>query len=123
MKTRALTLVVLALTCSNVRSEPEPLGRLFFTPEQRALLERQRQRNPTTGAVVDDGSPITLNGRVMRSSGRNTAWVNGIALEEKDARSLTARPLRPGETVFGPGRDDQTDLLNGGTIQIHRRGR
>lgn len=55
----------------------EELGRLFFTPERRAALERQRQLNlPETRQVVE-GATLSVSGVVQRSSGRRTAWVNG----------------------------------------------
>ncbi|TXF12862.1 hypothetical protein [Pelomicrobium methylotrophicum] len=51
----------------------DPLGRLFFTPEQREALERKRPQAapPTTG--------ITVNGLVQRSDGKATVWINGTA--------------------------------------------
>jgi len=55
----------------------EGLGRLFFTPERRAALERQRQFNlPETRQVVE-GETLSVSGVVQRSSGKRTAWVNG----------------------------------------------
>lgn len=123
MNKASLPLVILLLAGNSAHAEPEALGRLFFTPEQRQVLERQRLRNPNAAAIVEDGTPLTLNGRVTRSSGRNTAWINGTPLDDQDARSLTPVPLRPGETTAGPGQGETTDLLNGGSIQIHRRNR
>lgn len=53
---------------------PEPvLGRLFFTPQERAALDRQR----LTGST-DTGDTVTINGVVKnRTSGRTTVWING----------------------------------------------
>ena len=121
MKVFASALLIVAASGSQAQVQQEPLGRLFFTPEQRAVLERQKQHNQNSSALVDDGAPLTLNGRVTRSSGRNTAWINGTALDERDAaQTLSRTPLRPGETAFGPGKGEQTDVLNGGTIVIKR---
>ena len=119
MKSSTLPLIVLVLA-GDTLAQQAPLGRLFFTPEQRAVLERQRQRNQNP-ALVEDGTPLTLNGRVTRSSGRNTAWINGTPLDEQDARTLAGAPLRPGETSFGAGQGERSDLLNGGRIIINRR--
>lgn len=116
---RIAAILLVALT-GNALAQPAPLGRLFFTPEQRAALERQRQRSQYP-ALADDGTPLTLNGQVVRSSGHNTTWINGTPLEERDARALASVPLRPGETASGPGRGERSDLLNGGQIIIKRR--
>lgn len=53
------------------------LGRLFFTPEQRAQLDYAYARNaPAQGSA----SPIlTVNGIVQKNGGARTVWVNGIA--------------------------------------------
>jgi hypothetical protein len=58
-------------------------GRLFFTPEQRALLDRARQQNVRIDVSADNSTEVfTLNGIVRRSDGRSTAWVNGKPLVE-----------------------------------------
>jgi hypothetical protein len=58
-------------------------GRLFFSPEQRALLDRARQQNVRIDVSADNSTEIfTLNGVVRRSDGRSTAWVNGKPLVE-----------------------------------------
>jgi hypothetical protein len=55
----------------------ESLGRLFFTPEQRAMLDLARRTQAT--AVQDDTASdgVTLSGIVTRSDGRRTVWING----------------------------------------------
>ncbi len=59
----------------------EALGRLFFSPEQRAMLDLARDRAPTKNGVeeVQAAAPseITLNGMVTRSDGKASLWVNG----------------------------------------------
>lgn len=115
----ASTLLLLAVA-SAAKPQTEPLGRLFFTPEQRAELDRFRQSGQI-GSSLDNGNPITLNGRVTRSSGRNTAWINGVPLDDHEARTLlTPVQLRPGETSAGLSNGERTDVLNGGAIQINR---
>lgn len=60
----------------------EPLGRLFFTPEQRAQLDtlrRQRAHRPAIEAIRQEAPPaavVTYSGLVRRSDGRSTVWVN-----------------------------------------------
>jgi hypothetical protein len=49
------------------------LGRLFFTPAERAELDRQ----PRTGAAPAHSAPRVLNGVVRRSDGSATVWIDG----------------------------------------------
>jgi len=63
----------------------QELGRLFFTPEQRAALDaRRKARVPDKPAATPQAeSPVTrINGAVQRSGGKSTVWVNGEALPE-----------------------------------------
>jgi len=52
----------------------EQLGRLFFTPEQRAQLEFDQQ-----GKSPDSTHSIAVNGIVQKHGGERTVWINGIA--------------------------------------------
>lgn len=63
----------------------EPLGRLFFTPERRAALERQRQLNIRETQQAIEGATLSVSGVVQRSSGKTTAWINGAPQNERDA--------------------------------------
>ena len=63
---------------------PVELGRLFYTPVQRAQLESARTRNLTqaAGASKPDGSgsmppPLRYDGVLIRSDGETTRWVDG----------------------------------------------
>lgn len=60
----------------------EPLGRLFFSPDERAMLDRMRQKN--SGSTVSATEQITLNGIVRRSSGKTTAWINRVPQNENE---------------------------------------
>jgi len=55
------------------------LGRLFFTPQERAQLEIQ-------GAVKSDApvqrDALTVNGMIQKSGGKRIYWING---EQQDA--------------------------------------
>lgn len=56
----------------------QPLGRLFFTPEQRAQLDAARQhgtRSQQTGSG-DNRTALVVSGFVRRSDGRSTVWIN-----------------------------------------------
>src|SRR5450759_3690154 len=53
----------------------EELGRLFFTPEQRAQMDYNyaREARPDSNARA-----LELNGIVQMHGGKRTAWINGV---------------------------------------------
>lgn len=132
-----IALVAALLAAGAVRAEP--LGRLFFTPERRAALERQRQLNIQEAQTLE-GATMSLDGVVVRSSGRSTVWVNqrpqneGAAAATGVAVSLT--PQEPGRAVLAPGEEtpaalkvgesinratrETRDGLGGGTVNVGR---
>lgn len=75
----AIGLVSLLGAAPQASAQEQQLGRLFFTPEQRAALDaRRKARIPDKPAAVTVESPITrVDGQVLRSGGRSTVWVNG----------------------------------------------
>lgn len=93
-----LAWLLLGLWCT--RGTADDLGRLFFSPEERAALEairtaatlpppplsaREISHLPTVPeAEVPPPPALTLNGIVTRSHGPATLWLNGSA---QDARS------------------------------------
>ena len=89
--------------------QSEPLGRLFFTPQQRALLDRQRIQGMTSH--FDQQASYTLNGEVRRSSGNNTRWVNGEAQTGPTPRGVI------GDT-YHPATGERDSLLGGGKIHV-----
>jgi hypothetical protein len=106
----ASTLLLLALA-SMAKAQSEPLGRLFFTPEQRLVLERQKH---SAGAPADS-TPTILNGMVRSSSGRNTVWVNGVP-----QNGLATSPgWRVGEAI-APGDSESQRLFGTGSISVRR---
>lgn len=71
----------------------ELAGRFFFTPQERALLNSQR--NKSVGLVVG-GESITVNGLVSRSSGKSSIWINGMPLNENErVESVTILHKQP----------------------------
>jgi hypothetical protein len=118
----------------------QELGRLFFTPEQRAALDaRRKARVPDTPAVAVAASPTTrVDGFVRRSGGPSTVWVNGEPLGEhgpeapRIVRGATSDPrvsvpvgdggtrfsLKPGQ-VLDRGSGAITDVLGpGGELRV-----
>lgn len=62
------TIVLLLCLSQSALAADVALGRLFFTPAQRA--QRDGQHLPTT---------VKVNGMVQRDGGVRTVWINGIA--------------------------------------------
>ena len=110
--------------------QAQELGRLFFTPEQRAALDaRRKARVPDKPAANTVVSPTTrLDGYVRRSQGPSTVWVNGVNVDEaspgSDARvsvpvgdSGARVGLKPGETL-DRGSGEVRDLIGEGEIRV-----
>lgn len=135
--TRLLLLGALALPLAPAQAQE--LGRLFFTPDQRAALDaRRRARVPDRpNAVI---SPTTrLDGYVQRSGGPSTVWVNGEgqletspeaprigATRRDDGRvsvpvgeSGARVGLKPGETL-DRGTGEVRDVIGDGKIRVQR---
>jgi hypothetical protein len=119
------------------------LGRMFFTPEQRADMDRKRYAPPpaqfaapTAPALPSSVEPsrapsfVTLDGYVTRSSGHSTAWVNGqpqndrvrvqadrVRVDDGTHRSID---LRVGETYERNSGQRQNLLENGGRVNVQR---
>lgn len=107
-------LVVLACVIAGIAGSAqsaETLGRLFFTPKQRAELEaRRKARLPDKPASPVIESPVTtVDGYVKRSGGRSTVWVNGTPIPQGTQPEGTrlypgAEPSRVGVGVAGDRR-------------------
>ena len=127
-----LLLTSLIATCA-LPVQAQSLGRLFFTPEKRAALDRQRQLNLTQARDSgEDSSILTINGVVQRSSGKSTTWINGSAIDESSVLPGTPitqtqrspsqlgignRKLKVGDTI-NQTTGEQEDLLRGGAISV-----
>lgn len=75
----------------------EPLGRLFFTPEQRAQLDRQRE-NKVREVQVVQGATLSVDGVVRGPSGRSTVWVNGTPQYDDAGKSGISAIVQPGDS-------------------------
>lgn len=94
MSMRAWVLAVsITAVSGTVLAEEAKLGRLFFTPAERAALDTQRKlagEMANRPVRKDSGAPkaappkmLTLNGVLRRSDGETTIWVNGQAVHER----------------------------------------
>lgn len=110
-----LILFTLFAPYDSVTAEPEALGRLFFTPDQRAELNRQRLHNPgQASAGSDQQAAQTINGEIRRSNGSTTRWINGeVRWNERTPPSRV-----PVGDTFHPGSGEHESLLGGGKIIV-----
>ena len=108
----ALLAVGIALAGA-MNAQAQELGRLFFTPEQRAALDaRRKARVPDKPAATPvTESPITrVNGAVQRSGGKSTVWVNGEMIPEgaqADGARVAPRSPKPGSVSIPAGEGPQ----------------
>lgn len=107
----ALGLLTL-LIAAPLATVAEPLGRLFFSPEQRSALDKQVQTAPEDS----QGTAIRFDGMVLRSNGRSTYWLGGIP--RSSAEGIPAR-LKVGEAV-DPSTGDKRPVLGDGALRIHK---
>ena len=71
-------LAALVLACAGAVSAAEiPLGSLFFTPEERARLDRMRRGESEPERAPEPGKSSAVTGFVKRSDGRHTVWIDG----------------------------------------------
>jgi len=134
---RALSfLTLIAALCPPAHADDE-LGRLFFTPERRQALDRQRQFNIQEKQEIPEDPTFTIDGVVTRSSGKRTVWVNGVAQNDNEKPSGVAvipnrkAPgkviVRSSDSVVGDAKvgetvnrstGEATDLLGDGKIKL-----
>ena len=65
----------------------ESLGRLFFTPKERAALDRGNAGQPAELVEVrpaEPRRPVEMNGYVARSDGKTTVWLDGEPKYKRD---------------------------------------
>lgn len=100
-------------------AEPPELGRLFFTPERRIALERQRNFNVQEAQTLQ-GTTMSLDGVVYRSSGKATVWINRQAQNEGESArtgvSAVVSSKTPGSAVLAPGEEQSTQLKVGEAV-------
>jgi hypothetical protein len=58
-------------------AQTDSLGKLFFTPQERATLDRFRNGTALETQPVIPTARSRVDGFVERSSGKNTVWTNG----------------------------------------------
>lgn len=81
------------------------LGTLFFTPSERAELDRLRRGEPTQEAPPHPQGAREITGYVKRSDGLSTVWIDGRPVRLADPKA--ARLLDPrAVSAYSRGGDD-----------------
>ena len=77
-------------------AQAQGLGRLFFSPQQRAQLDYQQGQN----ATYDNGNHsapggLIVNGIVQKDGGSRTIWINGVPQDagNSDERHPDSAPV------------------------------
>ena len=119
MRTAIRVLLVLAGMTALVparAADTQELGRLFFTPERRATLEHQRAFNVQEAQTLQ-GTTMSLDGVVYRSSGKATVWINHQAQNEGESArtgvNAVVSPKTPGSALLAPGEEKSAQLKVG----------
>jgi hypothetical protein len=107
---RACVISLFAVGAAVVNAQS--IGRLFFTPKERATLDRAKLGQPAE--TVDVGPvaptrPAEINGFVKRSSGKDTIWIDGQPRYSTEPLHVSPSAVRkPGGPVIvrGPSRAD-----------------
>ena len=120
--------MVMMFVCALPLMAQAELGRLFHTPEQRALLDLARKSGPVS-AIGDPDAPgaeqgLSVSGIVTRSDGKRSTWVNGhlehdAAITNKQDRTQVWVKLPGGEVKLKVGQS--LDPATGQVAEGYRR--
>src|SRR6185436_14968332 len=89
---------LLVFACAASAAE---LGTLFHSAEERARLDRMRRGDPPPGQHQQSEAPARgreITGFVVRSDGRGTAFVDGVAVpvDPRTSKLLDPKSVRQG---------------------------
>lgn len=127
---RAIALFILTglFPAGNPLLAAEPLGRLFFTPAQRAQLDAaraQKSRAALSSEKPEETAPVpdilTYGGAVRRSDGKSTVWINNRAVHDREAASgVTVGQVRPNGTLTlqVPQTNRSVELKVGQSVEV-----
>lgn len=114
-----LSLVVGLLAVSGAAYADSVLGRLFYTPSERRMLDQREVagvQDETSATVI-----VTLTGRIIRSDGKTVTWTNGSSAESSaESPQVRSEELKVGQSVEAQT-GEAHDLLRGGSIVVHER--
>ncbi|MGA8863469.1 MAG: hypothetical protein WB444_06640 [Gallionella sp.] len=108
--TLKICLAAVGLATSTLGSAEE-LGRLFFTPEQRAQLDYNYAQSAGAGG---NAHALTLNGIVQQHGGKRTVWINGVPQQAGSSDDKTPES----QTVRLPGKPSTVKLKVGQRVLL-----
>ena len=109
----ALKISLCAFTLTAATSiNAEELGRLFFTPQQRAMLERGQQ--PDADNPAGSIESLTVSGIVQKDGGERTVWINGVPQIAGKSDSLSPESV----PVAVPGQAQPVKIKVGQKVQL-----
>jgi hypothetical protein len=125
MMARVVAGMLLALpACATAASD---LDRMFFTPEQRAALDKTRKQNSRSEAEREFKPPapplpqnVSVTGMIRRSDGKNTIWLNNRVVDERVAGGIVAGAGKRDNQVrlSLPDAGKSVDLKVGQTLEV-----
>ena len=124
MTARLAAAIVLMLGAGTVNSAD--LGRMFFTPAQRATLDNARKQNIRIelGSDNEQAAPVpqnvSVNGVVRRSDGKSTVWLNNRAVIAPQTGGINVSTSKNDHRVklIVPHSGRSVDLKVGQTVEI-----
>jgi len=110
----ALKISLCAFTLTAATSiNAEELGRLFFTPQQRAMLERGQQ--PDADNPAGSIESLTVSGIVQKDGGERTVWINGVPQIAGKSDTLAPESV----PVAIPGQAQPVKIKVGQKVQLN----
>jgi hypothetical protein len=116
---------LMLIACTACAAE---LGRMFFTPAQRATLDNARKQNIRVEIGSDNEQPaaapvpqnVSVNGLIRRSDGKSTIWLNNRIVNEQQASGMKAAIGKNDNRVrlSVPESGRSVDLKVGQTVEI-----
>jgi hypothetical protein len=121
---------LLLMACSAWAAE---LGRMFYTPAQRATLDAARKQNIRTEVGNDNSEQpaaaapaaplpqnVSVNGVIRRSDGKSTIWLNNRIVSEHPTSGMNASVGKADNQVrlSVPESGRSVDLKVGQTVEI-----
>lgn len=108
--TLKIVLCAFGLTASTLAGAEE-LGRLFFTPEQRAQLNYDYAQDSGSG---NNNRALMLNGIVQQHGGKRTVWINGVPQPAGSSNDRTPES----QSVRVPGKTGSVKLKVGQRVLL-----
>jgi hypothetical protein len=114
-----ISLVLLGIPVAHAEYRNEDYGKIFYSRERRAALDKQRLYNIQEIRSLQ-GATLKLDGVVYRGSGKNTVWVNGKPQSDLDAAStgvdVAINGMNPGRASIHTGETGATQLKVGEAV-------